>query len=86
MITKDKIDIYLRYRGDIDGFILVSTPDEQAIITDNDFSVISNFVQDIILMKRNLVSKEHEDEIKKKIVENKIDEETVELLFKTFSK
>lgn len=85
MITNEKIKIYLRYRGDIDGFTLVGAPDEKAIVAESEFYEIRDLTQDIILMKRNLVSKEYAKRVRNKIKENEIDQEMVELLFDTFS-
>ena len=85
MITNEKIKIYLRYKGDIDGFTIVGTPDEKAVIAENEFYEVRDLTQDIILMKRNLVSKEYAKRVMNKIKENEINQEMVELLFNTFS-
>jgi hypothetical protein len=86
MITQEKIGIYIRYDGDIDGFVRVGSAKEKEIMNDNDFFEIQNLIQDIILMRRNLSSKQYTENTRKKLAENSIDPETVELLYNKFKK
>ena len=86
MITPEKIKIYIRYGGDIDGFVRGGTTKEKEIMNGNDFSEIQSLIQDIILMKRNLSSKRYTEDTRKKIAENSIAAETVELLYSKFNK
>ncbi len=86
MISPEKIKIYLHYEGDNDWFARVATPKEKEIMNDNDFFKIGSLIQDIILVKHNLTSKEYTENVRKILAENGIDSETVDLLYNKFNK
>lgn len=58
MITKDQIDIFLKYNGDADGFSRCATNLEKDEMPDKIWSLIDNIVFDLYLLNSNLASKE----------------------------
>ncbi len=73
MITKQKITIYLKYQN-IDNFARCANAKEKNILSDKDWGLIENLIQDIHLLKNNMVSKEIRDKIENKIKEYTEDE------------
>lgn len=66
MITKQKITIYLKYQN-IDNFARIASTKEKNILGDKDWVLIENLIQDIHLLKNNMVSSEMKDKIENKI-------------------
>lgn len=66
MITKQKITIYLKYQN-IDNFARIASTKEKNILGDKDWVLIENLIQDIHLLKNNMVSNEMKDKIENKI-------------------
>lgn len=80
MITKEQIDIFLKYNGDVDGFVRCDTNLEKGAMTDEIWSLIDNIVFDLHLLNSNLASKEKNNLITESL-ENHIDNEFfIELL------
>jgi hypothetical protein len=59
MITPEKLRIYQRYRGDIDGWARIGTPEEKAAMTDEDWYVIGELQQRLALVKRGVASENY---------------------------
>jgi len=66
MITKEKLEIYRHFNGDIDGWARIGTSTQKRIMSDKDWGEIDNILQDLLLVNGKTVS----DEFKKKIYEN----------------
>ncbi|HML66426.1 MAG TPA: hypothetical protein PKC55_16470 [Dysgonomonas sp.] len=73
MITKQKITIYLKYQN-IDNFARIANAKEKKILGDKDWALIENLIQDIHLLKNNMVSSEMRDKIENKIKDYTEDE------------
>lgn len=56
MITINKIKIYKRFNGEIDGWARIGTEEEKLAMNDNDWFLIDKFIQDINLVKSGLAS------------------------------
>jgi hypothetical protein len=70
MITIEKIKIYNKFGGDIDGFSRGGKTSEENLFDDNDWSLIDEFEQDIKLISDRLVSKEYREIALIKLNEN----------------
>ncbi|AUC15909.1 hypothetical protein BTO06_12435 [Tenacibaculum sp. SZ-18] len=70
MLTIEKIKIYNKFGGDIDGLTRVGKSTEKNLISDNDWSLIDEFEQDIKLISDRLVSKEYREKSLIKLNEN----------------
>jgi len=82
VITIDKIKIYKRFNGDIDGWARIGTKEEKSIMNDNDWFLIEGFIQDISLVKKGLASDAFMKSINERLKENCDSEETIELIKK----
>lgn len=63
MITKEKINIYKRYNGDGDAFIRGAKKKEKMMMGYDDWRMIDDFVQDIILIKGKLTSDSYKADV-----------------------
>jgi len=84
MITEEKIRIYLHYEGNDDYFSRCASQKHKDTLCDKDWVEIRDMVQDIILVRRNLTTKEYAEEVNRKIQQNELSEEMVELLYNKF--
>lgn len=66
MITLDQLKIYSRYNRDIDEWARESSNN---VINDNDWAVIEDLVQDLLLVKNHLVSRDYINRVDKKLNE-----------------
>ncbi len=76
MLNIEKIKIYNKFGGDIDG-LARGKKSEQDLIDDNDWSLIDEFEQDTKLISDRLVSKEYQESSFRKLIK-KCDTETFE--------
>lgn len=65
MINKKKILIYRKYDGNLDAWARIATLDEKESMSDDDWYLIDELIQDIIISKSNI------EEILKKNTEDK---------------
>ena len=65
MINKKKILIYRKYDGNLDAWARIATLDEKESMSDDDWYLIDELIQDIIISRPNI------DEILKKNIEDK---------------
>jgi len=56
MITQGKIKIYKKYSGNIDSWARSGSKKEKLIMTDNDWYIIDELIQDMSLAKKELAS------------------------------
>jgi len=70
MLTIEKIKIYNKFGGDIDGFSRGGKTSEHNLFSDNDWSLIDEFEQDVKLISDRLVSKEYREKALIKLNEN----------------
>jgi hypothetical protein len=80
VITIDKIKIYQRFNGDIDGWARVGTKEEKSIMNDNDWFLIEGFIQDINLVKKGLASNTFLKSINERLEEHCDSEETIQAI------
>ena len=79
MITKEKIEIYNYYDGDVDRFSHASKSHKK-IMSDEDFFLIARLVQDLIIIKNGLAAREFQDQVEKSLEDNCDNQETIHLL------
>lgn len=80
MITKNKINIYKKYNGDIDSWARSGSKKEKNILNDNDWHIIDGLIQDLSLVKKELTSLTFSNDLNSKLKEICDGEETVESL------
>jgi len=82
MITILKLSEYEMYHGYYDGFYVQKVKKGIQETSDEEWFLISNFIQDIRLVKKGLASKEFSENLDKRIKENCDNEDTINLLKK----
>lgn len=80
IITPRKLEIYSSYFGDIDPFVALGDESEKNEISDEEWSLIDEFVQEIIMIKKGRTSKEYEVKLNERIEKNCFDSNTVDEL------
>jgi hypothetical protein len=56
VITREKLDIFRRYDGDIGGWVLRRDPQQHAVMSDSDWSVIEGLRHRLWLERHESVS------------------------------
>lgn len=82
MITLRHIEIYKKYNGDGDGFTRCATFEEKAFMDYKYWSIIENFMQDLIIIKNGLASNTFILSTNKKMEEIFDNKETIDTLKK----
>jgi len=59
MITQEKIDVYRYYNGDSDSWARSGTKKQKQIVNDADWYLIDSLIQDFMLEKAGISSKEY---------------------------
>ena len=81
MVNKVKFDIYKNYGGDIDGLARVGRDHEKQLFDNNDdWSIISNLLQDIYLIKNDRCSDEFKEKTLSKL-ELTVDKDVIPLIW-----
>jgi len=74
VITDEKLTIYQRYGGDIDGWVRSAVPLEKALMTDEDWAVIGELLQRLALVKSGRAAATYEAETHRMIATKVTDE------------
>jgi hypothetical protein len=80
VVTIDKIKIYKRFNGDVDGWARIGTTEEKSTMNVDDWFLIDSLIQDISLIKKGLVSDSLMKSINKKLKENCDTDETIQVI------
>ncbi len=80
MITINKLKIYQRYNGDVDGWARVGSKEEKSIMSDEDWFLIEGFIQDLNLIKKGLASDTFMNSINERLKGKCDSEETIQAL------
>jgi hypothetical protein len=63
MLTVEKIRVYRKYGGDMDGLARADKPDDASLITDEEWFLIDSLVQKLFLMKTGKASQAYAERI-----------------------
>lgn len=77
MITKEKLNIYIHFNGDIDGWARMGTADQKLIMKDKDWYIIDGFIQDFNLVKKGRASEGYFKNIIEKLKDCCDNEDTI---------
>jgi len=80
MITKEKLKIYIKYRGDIDRFARTGRKAEEDTITTNEWYLIDELVQDLKLLESGMTSETFVKEVTTKLNKNCEDQDVIKLM------
>lgn len=81
MLRLEHLKIFYRYNGDIDSWARSGSKKENEIMTDEYWSMINNFQQDLELIRKGITSKEFEMKIMddlKKVADSETQEHLLE--------
>ena len=67
MITDEKLTVYQRYDGDIDGWVRAGTPMEKSLMTDDDWTAIAELLLRLALVKSGRAADTFESETQRMI-------------------
>ena len=81
MINKQKIEIFKKYGGDIDGFSRFGKKREKDIFSDEEWSVIDNVLQDLKMIKNGLCSTDYKNKTERTL-NQQFDKESIDLIKK----
>ena len=77
MITSEQLSVYRKFNGDDDGYSRAGCPAG----TEIDWVAIRNLLQELTMLKRNLVSREYGEQIRQRLSQMTADEKTARALF-----
>ncbi|MFC1498349.1 hypothetical protein ACFLS1_07770 [Verrucomicrobiota bacterium] len=66
MITEDKVNEYIRFDGDIDGWVRSKTCHDE-VLTEDEWSFLDSMVSERTIIRKNLASPEFKDSHEEKI-------------------
>lgn len=80
MITSEKLAIYRKYAGDIDGWSRMAVAKDRGI-TSGEWAAITNLLQELTPYKRQLVSERYGQQVRDKLAALAADEDVARQLF-----
>ena len=69
MITPEKLRIYKRYGGDIDGIARVGSAKEKQVISDSDWQDIDMVLQDFAFKKKGIIGETYRIDMERRFKE-----------------
>ena len=81
MITQEKLRIYEKFGGDIDGFQRGSRIGERESITDQDWRLIEEILQSLLIVESGLASADFEAEVRAQATAAAQDEQVLHRMF-----
>ena len=67
LINIEKLEVFQKYTGDIDGWARMASVAEKAVISNSDWYEIDSFIQDYSLVKKGLASQRYADKLDARI-------------------
>jgi hypothetical protein len=80
MITKEKLNNYIFFNGDIDGWARAGTHSQKEGMSDSDWFLIDNLMQDLVIAQNGNASADFCSTLEQKLADNCDSNETVKLL------
>ena len=80
MLTVEKLNIFEKFDGDIDGWALSSIRDDKPNMTDDDWYVINDLVMGLSVVANGFASPAFSQEVESKLLTSTTDEATRDLL------
>lgn len=65
MITEEKLTVFMRFGGDIDGWVRVGTPADRALMTDADWATIADLLQRLAVVESGHAAESYRAETKR---------------------
>jgi len=80
MLTSEKVEIFKSYKGYCDGYHFQSNG-QLKVISDDEWFLLSNLVQDIYLIRKGLSAKSFENSVNEQLSKNCDTQATINLIF-----
>lgn len=80
MITEEKLTVFQRYGGDIDGWVRVGTPAEKALMTDADWAAIAELLQRLAVVQSGHAAESYQAETRRLVAAATKDEDVAKRL------
>lgn len=80
MLTLEKVEIFKRYKGYYDGYHFQSNG-QAKIISDDEWFLLSNLVQDIYLIRNGMSAKSFENSVNEQLLNNCDTQNTIVQIF-----
>jgi len=80
MITDEKLTVFQRYGGDIDGWVRVGTPAEKALMSDEDWAAIAELLQRLAIVKSGHAAESYQAETRRLVAAATMDEDVAKRL------
>lgn len=80
MITINKIEIYKRFNGDVDGWARIGSSEEKSMMNDDDWFLIEGFIQDISLVKKCIASDTFMKSVNERLKKNCDNDATIQAI------
>ncbi|WP_430901951.1 MULTISPECIES: hypothetical protein [unclassified Paraflavitalea] len=80
MLTSEKVEIFRRYKGNYDGYHIQSKGKEK-LISDDEWFLLSNLMQDIYLIRSGIAAKSFERKIVDELTKSCDSTTTYNLIF-----
>jgi hypothetical protein len=77
MITKEKLNVYRWFNGDIDAWARSGSSSQKEAMKDEDWFMIERLIQDVVLMQKGLISDDFLKDVNKRLNDNCDNEETI---------
>lgn len=76
MLTREKLNIFEEFDGDIDGWTRMGSDTGHSCMTETDWSLIDRLVMDLGIAESGLASSEFRVQLEERLRENAADEST----------
>ncbi len=80
MITKEKVETYCHFSGDIDAWTVRGTDRQKEIMNTDDWALIDSLIQDLYLVEKELVSDAFKKRVNEEIYAKCDGEDTIRML------
>ena len=80
MITEEKLTVFERYGGDIDGWVRVGTPAEKALMADEDWTAIAGLLQRLAIVTSGHAAEGYQAETQRLVAAATVDENVAKRL------
>ncbi|RJP74277.1 MAG: hypothetical protein C4539_00535 [Ignavibacteriales bacterium] len=86
MVTKEQIDLFIKYDGDLDTFLRIRSINDRKILDEDTFRRIDLIVQEIIRMENGVLESKYLEKIQTDLKDNEIDAKIIEILYHKFGR
>ncbi|GAB4043109.1 hypothetical protein GCM10028810_04250 [Spirosoma litoris] len=75
MLNSKKIELFRRYKGNLDNWSRGPSKRERAVLSDSEWYLISNIAQDLFIIEGGLCSEQYKNTFEEKLKREGVDQE-----------